>query len=156
MCVCVYVCVCVCECVCVCVRVCVCLCVCVCVCVCACVCVRACMCAIGCLCYTLLMTTNKPETAAQGCTFRFWHQMMRLSDVSIHCLSQLAFLELFQDDESGCSKLGRVEKFMLGLAQMPAYRSRLRVLRTKKVFEEIEAEYQPTFDLLHVAMHGEN
>ena len=55
---------------------------------------------------------------------------------------------------SSQNELGRVEQFMIGLIKMPDYSTRLRVLRTKKMFEELEAEYKPMFELLHTAMSG--
>ena len=57
-------------------------------------------------------------------------------------------------DLSSQRELGRVEQFMLGLLAMPDHTHRLRAIRVKKVFEEIEADYNPTFELLHVAMQG--
>ena len=57
-------------------------------------------------------------------------------------------------EKSSQRELGRVEQFMLGLVAMFDYVHRLRVLRVKKVFEELENEYSPTFKLLHVAMDG--
>ena len=57
-------------------------------------------------------------------------------------------------DLSSQMELGRVEQFMLGLLAMPDHAHRLRAIRVKKVFEEIEADYNPTFELLHVAMQG--
>ena len=45
---------------------------------------------------------------------------------------------------------------MLGLLDMSAYSVRLRVLRTRKVFEELEGDYLPTFELIHTAMKGEH
>jgi hypothetical protein len=63
-----------------------------------------------------------------------------------------AFLEPFLDDPGARDKLGKVEQFLLGLLTIPAYSERLRVLRTKILFEELETDYQPIFILLHTAI----
>ncbi|CAI8046229.1 Protein diaphanous homolog 1 [Geodia barretti] len=55
------------------------------------------------------------------------------------------------DDKSSQTKIGRVEQFMVGLLATPDHTPRLRVLRTKKIFEDLETDYRPTFELLHVA-----
>ena len=58
------------------------------------------------------------------------------------------------DDSDARSKLGKPEQFLIGLLTMPAYFARLRVLKTKKMFEELESHYQPVISLLHAAMNG--
>ncbi|CAI8040740.1 Inverted formin-2 [Geodia barretti] len=62
-----------------------------------------------------------------------------------------SFLEPYMDDKSSQTKIGRVEQFMVGLLATPDHTPRLRVLRTKKIFEDLETDYRPTFELLHVA-----
>ena len=69
--------------------------------------------------------------------------------------TQIAFLEPFLDDPHAQDKLGKVERFLLGLLTIPAYSERLRVMRTKKWFENLKTDYQPIFHLLHVSMKGE-
>ncbi|CAI8046228.1 Formin-H [Geodia barretti] len=64
---------------------------------------------------------------------------------------QASFLEPYMDDKSSQTKIGRVEQFMVGLLATPDHTPRLRVLRTKKIFEDLETDYRPTFELLHVA-----
>ena len=58
------------------------------------------------------------------------------------------------EDKGSQTKLGRVELFLVGLLAMPDHTPRLRVLRTKKIFEDLEKDFGPTFELLHVAMKG--
>ena len=60
------------------------------------------------------------------------------------------------DDKSSQTKIGRVEQFMVGLLATPDHTPRLRVLRTKKIFEDLETDYRPTFELLHVATKGDS
>ena len=43
---------------------------------------------------------------------------------------------------------------MVGLLAMPDHAHRLRLLHTKKIFEDLEKDFEPTFDLLYVAMKG--
>jgi hypothetical protein len=64
----------------------------------------------------------------------------------------VCFLEPYLGDEAGQQRLGRVERFMLGLLAMPDHAHRLHLLRLKKIFEEVESDYRSTFELLHVAM----
>ena len=46
-------------------------------------------------------------------------------------------------------------RYMLNLLNLEAHPVRLRLLRTRKVLEELEEEYSPTFTVMGTAIDGE-